>query len=1128
MFAPATEMVKKNLQRVIACSLVAAVQIGSLAMATTARAANGQRVDLRVLVVTNGDAATGAITQELTTEGVPYTQVDLTNGGRPTVNAAFLSDTVNSIPRAKFQAVILPNDNPGLSANELSALHSYEVTFGIRQVDADAVPSANVGLNSPSYTGSLNGVTATASTIAAGGAFSYLKGPIAFDAGSFGSLATPVDATKFASVVTTSSPANGSLVGVYSTRDLREEMVITTDYNFNQTQFRLLAHGIITWVTRGVHLGYNRNFFSLHVDDLFLPDSRWSTTGHCTPGDDCPPGSPITTQDIRLTSTDLTNLINWQNANNFRITWAFNGSGSDQYITDNGSDPVLTSVLANKANFTFVNHTFTHLYLGCVQDFTVIPWRCAGGPTTPTWTSSTDINNEITQNISWAASKGIPINASELVSGEHSGLRTAPQEPSDNPNFISTLNADGILVTGSDDSREHDQRVIGTSTKTLPRHPMNVFYNVATAAEEVNEYNWIYTSAADGGSGICTNNPSSTCIAPLSESTGYQSYIVPTERDIALQHILADDPRPHYAHQSNFAEGRIAYNVLDAILAKYNAEFASNTPIVNPSMTQSSVQLSNMSAFNLNQSNVTAYTYNGELYANVNSGSLNVPVTVPSLATTVSPKDPYGESYAGERSAWQSVSHTANDTAIAIIGAGPVDAAHSTVVANPTSLLANGVATSTVTVSLKDVNDLPVPAKTVTLAGNKNAVISAASGPSDANGVMTFTVKSTKSGPEVFTATDSTDALVITQTATVTFNAGSVSASKSTVSANPMASSTHGRSSASITVTLKDDMDNPVSGKTVTLSGNSYSDITPVSDVSDTNGHATFTAHSTVSGVETFSARDLTDGISLSDTADVNFAKAPDNGYWLLGTDGGIFSFGEAQYYGSTGAMKLNQPIVGMASTPTANGYWLVASDGGVFSFGDAQFYGSTGAMTLNKPIVGMTSTVSGNGYWLVASDGGIFTFGDAKYFGSTGAMTLNKPIVGMAATPTGKGYWLVASDGGIFTFGDAKYFGSTGAMTLNKPIVGMAATPTQKGYWLVASDGGVFSFGDAQFYGSTGGMKLNKPIVGMIGKPSGAGYWLVASDGGIFSFGDDTQFYGSTGAMKLNDPITSGSVSSS
>ncbi len=203
-------------------------------------------------------------------------------------------------------------------------------------------------------------------------------------------------------------------------------------------------------------------------------------------------------------------------------------------------------------------------------------------------------------------------------------------------------------------------------------------------------------------------------------------------------------------------------------------------------------------------------------------------------------------------------------------------------------------------------------------------------------------------------------------------------------------------------------------------------------------------------------------------------------GYWLVASDGGVFSFG-APFYGSTGAMKLNRPIVGGTPSPTGAGYWFVASDGGIFSFGDAGFFGSTGAMTLNKPIVGMAATPSGRGYWLVASDGGIFSFGDARFFGSTGDIKLNKPIVGMAPAPTGKGYWLVAADGGMFTFGDAGFFGSTGAVILNQPIVGMARTPSGLGYWLVASDGGIFGFGDAHFAGSTGKMKLNAPIVSLV-----------------------------------------------
>jgi hypothetical protein len=90
------------------------------------------------------------------------------------------------------------------------------------------------------------------------------------------------------------------------------------------------------------------------------------------------------------------------------------------------------------------------------------------------------------------------------------------------------------------------------------------------------------------------------------------------------------------------------------------------------------------------------------------------------------------------------------------------------------------------------------------------------------------------------------------------------------------------------------------------------------------------------------------------------------------------------------------------ATVPLSGGYWLVASDGGIFSYGDAVFLGSTGALHLNKPIVGMAPTHDGKGYWLVASDGGIFNYGDAAFDGSAGGMPLNQPIVGMSAHPEG------------------------------------------------------------------------------------------------------------------------------
>jgi len=235
------------------------------------------------------------------------------------------------------------------------------------------------------------------------------------------------------------------------------------------------------------------------------------------------------------------------------------------------------------------------------------------------------------------------------------------------------------------------------------------------------------------------------------------------------------------------------------------------------------------------------------------------------------------------------------------------------------------------------------------------------------------------------------------------------------------------------------------------------------------------------------------------------------SGYWLVAGDGGVFSFGNAAFHGSTGGLRLNRPVVGMAATPAGDGYWLVASDGGIFSFG-APFEGSAGGLRLNSPVVGMAPTPSGRGYWLVAADGGIFTYGDAPFLGSMGGVPLNRPVVGMAATPSGRGYWLVASDGGIFTFGDAGFHGSAGGLRLNRPVVGMAAAPSG-GYWLVASDGGIFTYG-APFLGSLPGLGVSAEATGMAPTRTGGGYLVVTAPGSVHSFGDAPQFGGMAQAV--------------
>ncbi len=139
-----------------------------------------------------------------------------------------------------------------------------------------------------------------------------------------------------------------------------------------------------------------------------------------------------------------------------------------------------------------------------------------------------------------------------------------------------------------------------------------------------------------------------------------------------------------------------------------------------------------------------------------------------------------------------------------------------------------------------------------------------------------------------------------------------------------------------------------------------------------------------------------------------------------------------------------------MARTPDDHGYWLAATDGGVFAFGDAGYYGSATGLHLTAPVVAIERTDAGHGYWLVTTDGGVFAFGDASFHGSAAVLHLAAPVVGMARTPDDRGYWLVAADGGVFSFGDAAYYGSAGGDPLNARWSASRGPPTATviGWW--------------------------------------------------------------------------------
>jgi hypothetical protein len=233
-------------------------------------------------------------------------------------------------------------------------------------------------------------------------------------------------------------------------------------------------------------------------------------------------------------------------------------------------------------------------------------------------------------------------------------------------------------------------------------------------------------------------------------------------------------------------------------------------------------------------------------------------------------------------------------------------------------------------------------------------------------------------------------------------------------------------------------------------------------------------------------------GLALNDDLVGIAATRSGRGYWLIAADGGIFTFGDARFYGSLGNLRLTQPIVGIAPTPTGHGYWLVAGDGGVFSFGDAGFYGSLGNGATVSPIVAMTATPSGHGYWLVASDGGVFSFGDASFQGAGTSFRHGAAVVGMARTRSGFGYYLLAADGGVMAFGDAHFAGS--AIDGQHLATSIAVPRNGRGYMIARTDGSVVGRGGVRSYAAPFDFNTAQhPVIGIAASRS-RGAWLATT----------------------------------
>jgi hypothetical protein len=760
----------------------------------------GQRIDMRVLLLSADGEEPGfeAWKAALDREGVPYDTFVAYTGDTKTATLTDDRLADYGANRAKYQAVILASGDLGrhqtnrnqtvsylssLSDAEWATLDRFERTFGIRRLSDFTAPSPIHGLqlvNGIKQDGRTGTLTDAGKKL-----FPYLKGPIPIpdDAPTqdeaFGYEGTPVNPADWQTLV--AAPTLGAAyLGIYTRPDDgREEMVMTLGSNQYQSHNQALRHGMLTWVTRGVFLGYQRSYLGLDVDDIFLPDDKWDAAANVT---DYRPEVAI-----RMTPADVDAAIAWQNRTGLKLNMVYNMAGADEFAAPPGNDALLARFRTVKNQFRWINHTLSHPNLDCTsaaftefqleenqRRFNLLLGPVAAGlndpseaitgehsglanvrpgnpgtidpPTFDELESTTAAAGTLAGSYEYAITARSPagetvasIASVTLEPGDNAvrahftdvchaiefrlyrrpaggnwvlvGTQARPaREPVDNgslldvrsildtggssagvpptvngaalapytqnPAYVPALTAAGIRTVASDSSKPYpnppDKPSISETDPTnfakgasfplsatiraIPRYPSNVYYNVANRADQLDEYNWIYTAPSGGGACVPIENVTTCNPAPVD-----WTYYLTSETRIMFGHLMGNDPRPHYFHQTNIAQadltkpatdtsvGGTLYAVVDTLLARYEQIFdRASVPLLQLSQQQVADTLAQQDTWNASRGSATlsAYLLNGQVHV-VNSGA--AAVRVPLTGTTE------GDVYGGQRSGWITV-----------------------------------------------------------------------------------------------------------------------------------------------------------------------------------------------------------------------------------------------------------------------------------------------------------------------------------------------------------------------------------------------------------------------------------------------------------------------------------------
>ncbi len=902
---------------------------------------------------------------------------------------------------------------------------------------------------------------------------------------------------------------------------------------------------------------------------------------------DLAPGTPSTVDPPDLDSeTAGTGGTLGAGTYEYAVTDQFNSADSpsvDQsqaYVTDpitvgaGGSVSLVWQAICHADNYLVYRAPVTGTtvgawsYLGNLStpSSATLPDNSSGNPTSTTNTANGG-ELELTYTDNGAAGTAEPAGWTPPV------VENAQETPwEQNPYFIPALEAVGITAVGADASKAYPDPADatfgtgdisgGTNTsytgatyaagvpfvdgtaEAVPRHPINIFYNASTEAQELDEYNTLYD--ADAPDSQCKSTSTTTCSTTAFTWSDVVNQVVTG----MLQNMLSNNPEPTYVHQTNLmgtvpyttalppagytppatadttGDG-LLYSVLNPLLADYHSYYTSATPYEQLTLGAIGTTLAEQTDWStaLGAGTVKATEQNGVVtVTNSGTGAINVPVTAPT-GTTVGGVA-YGQSYGGELSTW---------TSVAAGGSLVLDESGAPIITSAAT--ANSIVGAAFTTTVTTTGE-PAPALTetgvlpsgITFVDNGNGTATISGTPAAGSGgsyPITITATNTAgTTTQAFTLTNS-QAPTITSAAATTFYSGTASTYTVTTTGFPAATITEtGALPTGLTWTVP----SPATGSatitstTAAVATGSYP-IT-ISATNSSGSTATLAVTITVdpSGPPTFTS---------PSTQYFPVGKA---GTIAVTATGGpaVTSITEAGALPAGLTWSTPAPAAGanaealISGTPTATGTSTIVVTA-------TNAYNGTSTTTQDLSIVvtappAITSaasagaavglpfsfTVSSQGYptpslgWSGTLPSGL-TFTD--HGNGTGTLS---------GTPTSAGVtqltWEATNASGEVSQG----FTLTVNPKVTTTLAGgnrLAATPDGLGYWMAGSNGSVTSYGTAVNYGSMAGKPLNKPVVGIAATPDGKGYWLVATDGGVFSFGD-AQFYGSTGNIRLNQPI--------